>query len=102
MMMMIANIELRIASRAVDCTCTCTTRTTFAFDTCFIRKLAPLADKRDGFFHRTIATIDAIEHVFDVRNSYLALRVHIDTGFTGTYGSFPRDTSLKILLSNWH
>jgi hypothetical protein len=38
-----------------------TTRTTFAFDACFVWKLAPLAD-------------DAIEHVLNVANSYLAYR----------------------------
>jgi hypothetical protein len=27
-----------------------TTRTTFAFDVCFVWKLAPLADERNGFF----------------------------------------------------
>jgi hypothetical protein len=27
-----------------------TTRTTFAFDACFVWKLAPLADERSGFF----------------------------------------------------
>jgi hypothetical protein len=52
------------------------TRTTFAFDACFVWKLAPLADERNGIFHRIfIATIDAIEHVFNVANSYLACRV---------------------------
>jgi hypothetical protein len=52
-----------------------TTRTTFAFDACFVWNLAPLADKPSGFFYRkSIATIDAIEHVFNVANSYLAYR----------------------------
>jgi hypothetical protein len=51
-----------------------TTRTTFAVDACFVWKLAPLADERNGFFHRIfIVTIDAIEHVFNVANSYLTL-----------------------------
>jgi hypothetical protein len=39
------------------------TRMTFAFATCFLWKLAPLADEPNGFFHRiSIATINAIEH----------------------------------------
>jgi hypothetical protein len=43
------------------------TRTTFAFDACFVRNLLPLADERKCFFHRIfIATIDAIEQVFNV------------------------------------
>jgi hypothetical protein len=50
-----------------------TTRTTFAFDACFVWKLAPPTDERNGFFHRiSIKTIDVIEHVFNVANSYLA------------------------------
>jgi hypothetical protein len=49
------------------------TRTTFASDACFVWKLAPLADERSGFFI-DIATIDAIEHVLNVANSYLAYR----------------------------
>jgi hypothetical protein len=48
-----------------------TTRTTFAFDACFVWKLAPLADEQNGFFHRI--SINAIEHVFNVVNPYLAL-----------------------------
>jgi hypothetical protein len=49
------------------------TRTTFTFDACFVWKLAPLAEERNGFFHRiSNATIDALEHVFNVANSYLA------------------------------
>jgi hypothetical protein len=51
-----------------------TTGTTFAFDACFVWKLAPLADERNSFFHRiSIATINTIDHVFNVANSYLAL-----------------------------
>jgi hypothetical protein len=47
-----------------------TTRTTFEFDALY---LAPLPDERSGFFHiKSIATIDAIEHVLNVANSYLA------------------------------
>jgi hypothetical protein len=50
-----------------------TTRTLIALDVCFVWKLAPLSG-RNGFFHRiSIATIDAIEHVFNVANSYLAV-----------------------------
>jgi hypothetical protein len=50
-----------------------TAGTTFAFDACFVWKLAPLADERNGLFHRiSIAMIDAIEHVLNVANSYLA------------------------------
>jgi hypothetical protein len=48
----------------------------FAFDACFVWKLAPLADERNSFFYRiSIATIDAIEYsyVFNVAKSYLAL-----------------------------
>jgi hypothetical protein len=53
-----------------------TTRTTFAFDACFVWKLAPLADERNGIFHRiSIATIDAIEYVCNVINLYLACSV---------------------------
>jgi hypothetical protein len=52
-----------------------TTLTTFVFNACFVRKLAPLADERKGVFHRiSIATIDAIGHGFNVTNSFLALR----------------------------
>jgi hypothetical protein len=51
-----------------------TTGTTFAFNAYFLSQLAPLADERKGFFYRiSIATIDAIEHVFIVANSYLPL-----------------------------
>jgi hypothetical protein len=53
-----------------------TNRTTFAFNACFVWK-PPLADERKGFFRRisiASATIDAIEHVFNVANSHLALR----------------------------
>jgi hypothetical protein len=50
-----------------------TTRTSFAFDACFVWKVAPLADERNGFFLRiSVATIDAIERVLNVANSYLA------------------------------
>jgi hypothetical protein len=51
-----------------------TTRTTFAFFACLVWKLAsPASNKRNGIFHRiSIATIDAIEYVFNVQNSYLA------------------------------
>jgi hypothetical protein len=50
-----------------------TTRTTFAFDAYFVWKLAPLADERGSVFLRiSIATIDAIERVFNLANSYLA------------------------------
>jgi hypothetical protein len=78
-----------------------TTRTTFAFDAYFVWKLAPLPDEPSGFFfsavisanrrldapvlrrklnklffHRkSIATIDAFEHVFNVANLYLACRM---------------------------
>jgi hypothetical protein len=45
-------------------------RTTFAFDACFVWKLAPLADERVGFFIEN--QNDAIEHVLNVANSYLA------------------------------
>jgi hypothetical protein len=48
-----------------------TTRMNFAIDACFVWKLAPLADERNGIFHRiSIATIDATEHVFNMANSY--------------------------------
>jgi hypothetical protein len=53
-----------------------TTRMTFAFDARFIWKLAHLEDERSGFFYRkSTATIDAIEHVLNVANSYLAYRI---------------------------
>jgi hypothetical protein len=47
------------------------TRTTFAFDACFVWELTPLADERNCFFHRiSIVTIDAIEHVLNVASSW--------------------------------
>jgi hypothetical protein len=60
-----------------------TTPTTFAFDACFVWKLAPLADERGGFLYRkSITTIDAIEHVLSVANSYLAYRsLKLPNGF---------------------
>jgi hypothetical protein len=45
-----------------------TTWTTFTFDACIVWKLAPLTDERSGFF----IEIDAIEHVLNVANLYLA------------------------------
>jgi hypothetical protein len=51
-----------------------TTRMTFEFNTCFVWKLAPPADELNSFFHKiSIATIDVIEHIFNVANSYLTL-----------------------------
>jgi hypothetical protein len=44
------------------------------FDECFVWKLAPLADEQSDFFI-SIATIDVIEHVLNVANSYLAYRL---------------------------
>jgi hypothetical protein len=57
------------------------TRTTFAFDACFVWKLlAPLSDELNGIFHRiSTATIVAIEHVFNVANSYLTCRYYSET-----------------------
>jgi hypothetical protein len=47
------------------------TRMTFAFDACFVWKLASLANERSGFFHiKSIAKIDAIEQVLNDANSY--------------------------------
>jgi hypothetical protein len=44
------------------------------FDACFVWKLAPLANERNDFFHRkSISATDAVEHVIQVANSYLAL-----------------------------
>jgi hypothetical protein len=55
-----------------------TTRTTFAFDACFVWELAPpsaSSGRTNRLFHRkSIATIDVFEHVLDVANSYLAYR----------------------------
>jgi hypothetical protein len=52
-----------------------TIRTTFAFDMSFVWKLGPLANERNCFFHRiSTVTIEAIEHVLNVANSYLACR----------------------------
>jgi hypothetical protein len=53
-----------------------TTGTTFAFNACFVCKLAPLADERNSIFYRmSIATIHTIERVFNVANSYLAYSI---------------------------
>jgi hypothetical protein len=49
------------------------TRATFAFDACFVWKLVTVADERNGFYRKNIATINAIDHVFNVAISYLAL-----------------------------
>jgi hypothetical protein len=47
-----------------------TTRTAFVFDACFVWKLTPLADERNGIVHRiSIATINAID-------TYLTLQTH--------------------------
>jgi hypothetical protein len=52
-----------------------TNRTTFAFGALFVRKLVSLKDEQKCFCHRiSIAMIDAIEHVFNVANSYLSCR----------------------------
>jgi hypothetical protein len=49
------------------------TRTTFAFDAYFVWQITPLAGELNGFCHGIfIVTIDAIECVFNVANSYLA------------------------------
>jgi hypothetical protein len=54
-----------------------TTRTAFAFNACFVWKLARLVDERNGFFHRIYcATTTAIEIVFKVGNSNLARRFY--------------------------
>jgi hypothetical protein len=46
-----------------------TTRRTFAFDACFVWKLAPLADERSGFFIENLSQ----EYEKADANSYLAL-----------------------------
>jgi hypothetical protein len=66
------NIVQTVLSAKYEFASSNTTRTTFAFDACFVWKLAPLVDERKSYFHRiSIATIDAIEHVLNVANSYL-------------------------------
>jgi hypothetical protein len=65
--------QIPIKSAKYEFSSSNTTRTTFASDACFVWKLTPLVEERNHFFHR-IATIDAIEQVFNVGNSYLSLR----------------------------
>jgi microcystin degradation protein MlrC len=64
----VVNVDI-VLSAKYELASSDTTRMTFAFDACFVWKQAPLVDERKGFF-RSIATIDAIECVFNVANSY--------------------------------
>jgi hypothetical protein len=76
----------------------CQVRFLPAFDACFVQKLAPLADDRNSFFHRiSIVTLDSIKHLFNVVNSYLALRNSLSAVVNATQQYLPQDNRNRRL-----